>query len=397
MGRRPPRRIWHSVAALVPLPVIGFTCLAAISGNPVNLQVELYLSSNGSSHALNNTSAVSSPAAHLSRQAEALFRASGKGPRADHYSGEGLITSAGKQHIVASLSGDPALTGALGKRSEISRDRKTDRLVSRTSDVALRSGSAANPLLMNASYGSMFGPGLDVAAFKPSAEEIAYSPSPDALGFRSKGETQAEFEERERRCLAIAIYFEARGEPERGQVAVGQVIMNRVRSPLFPETICGVVYQGHMQKGCQFSFTCDGNTDIPRNNQQWALAQDISKQITRGEVWLPEVGYSTFYHANYVSPGWAGRMSKIDRIGRHIFYKKRNEKPYVVEASTDDGATETASAEDKGSSLFSLTPALSLVSAVTTNVSAVTSTASAALTTSAPPTPAMSLGYAASE
>jgi len=83
--------------------------------------------------------------------------------------------------------------------------------------------------------------------------------------------------------------------------------------------VCGVVYQGHMQKGCQFSFTCDGKTDIPRNGAQWALAQDIAKQITSGEAWLPEVGYSTFYHANYVSPGWAGRMSKIDRIGRHIF------------------------------------------------------------------------------
>ena len=173
---------------------------------------------------------------------------------------------------------------------------------------------------------------LDVDAFKPSPEEIAYSPTSNALDFRYKGETQAEFEARERRCLSVAIYFEARGEPVRGQIAVGQVIMNRVRSPLFPETICGVVYQGHMQKGCQFSFTCDGKTDIPRNDAQWALAQDIAKQITSGELWLPEVGYSTFYHANYVNPGWAGSMSKIDKIGRHIFYKKRNEKPYVVEA-----------------------------------------------------------------
>ena len=84
-----------------------------------------------------------------------------------------------------------------------------------------------------------------------------------------------------------------------------------------------------MPKGCQFSFTCDGHTDNPRNNDQWALAQDIAKQITSGEQWLPEVGYSTFYHANYVSPRWARRMNKIDKIGRHIFYKKRNEKPYI--------------------------------------------------------------------
>jgi Cell Wall Hydrolase len=395
MGRRLPRRMWHGVAALLPLPVIGFACLAAVPGNPVALQLELYFSGQGSTHALSKTA--SAPASHLSRQAEALFRASGKGPRADAYRGEGFVTSEGKQQIVASLGGEPDLTSALGKKSQIIRDRKADRLKPRSSDVALKSGSAANPLLMNASYGSMFGPGLDVDAFKPSPEEIAYSPTSNALDFRSKGETQAEFEERERRCLSVAIYFEARGEPVRGQIAVGQVIMNRVRSPLFPETICGVVYQGHMQKGCQFSFTCDGKTDIPRNDAQWSLAQDIAKQITTGEAWLPEVGYSTFYHANYVSPGWAGRMNKIDRIGRHIFYKKRNEKPYVVEASADDETTETASAEDESSSLFSLTPALSLVSAVTSNVTAVTSSATATLGASPPPTQAMSLGYAASE
>ena len=183
----------------------------------------------------------------------------------------------------------------------------------------------------------------------PSGRRPRRSPTtrpPRGLNFRYKGESQAEFEDRERRCLAIAIYFEARGEPVRGQVAVGQVILNRVRSPLFPETICGVVYQGQMQKGCQFSFTCDGKTDIPRNDDQWALAQDIAKQITAGELWLPEVGYSTYYHANYVNPYWAGSMSKIDKIGRHIFYKKRNEEPYLVEAvrrRRDDAANKRRS------------------------------------------------------
>jgi hypothetical protein len=191
----------------------------------------------------------------------------------------------------------------------------------------------------------------------------------------------------ERRCLATAIYFEARGEPVQGQIAVGQVIMNRVRSPLFPETICGVVYQGQMQKGCQFSFTCDGKTDIPNNDEQWALAQELSKKITAGELWLPEVGYSTYYHANYVSPGWIGGMNKIDKIGRHIFYKKRNERPYLVEASAEEQKTEEQA--DSSTSLFSLTPALSLVSAATGDPSS-----SAASSSS---NPAMSLSYSASE
>ena len=146
----------------------------------------------------------------------------------------------------------------------------------------------------------------------PSPQSIAYHPSQEGLAFKSAGESQAEFEERERRCLSTAIYFEARGEPVRGQIAVAQVILNRVRSPQFPQTICGVVYQGQMQKGCQFSFACDGHTDMPRDNDQWALAQDIAKQVTTGQVWLPEVGYSTYYHANYVRPGWVNSMSKIE-------------------------------------------------------------------------------------
>ena len=241
------------------------------------------------------------------------------------------------------------------------------------------------PSLMSAVAASAFNASFDVDGFRPSAEEMAYHPTPEGLDFRYKGESQAEFEQRERRCLAIAIYFEARGEPVRGQVAVGQVILNRVRSPLFPETICGVVYQGQMQKGCQFSFTCDGQTDIPRDNEQWALAQDIAKQITAGELWLPEVGYSTFYHANYVNPRWAGSMNMIDKIGRHIFYKKRNEEPYVVEASAGDAAA-PEQAPESSTSMFSLTPALSLVSAATGTGSA-----------SSPSTPAMSLGFAASE
>jgi hypothetical protein len=142
-----------------------------------------------------------------------------------------------------------------------------------------------------------------------------------------------------------------------------------------------------MHPGCQFSFACDGHTDNPRNDGQWALAQSIAKKITAGELWLPEVGYSTYYHANYVTPDWVGDMSKIDKIGRHIFYKKRNEVPYEVEASDEtdaaDSAKVAANGAADGSAGLTLTPTLSLVSAVTG--------------TATPSTPAMSLGYAPSE
>jgi spore germination cell wall hydrolase CwlJ-like protein len=381
MGRRLPRRMWHTVAALVPLPLIGLGYVAAVPGNPIAFQIELYFSGNGSAQPL--THRATAVPDRLPREAALLFRTVGKGPRADQYLAPNTVTSAGKQFITASLAGDPATTGALWARSEVNGAIKGDRLKPTTSAVALR-GSVGGPdsaMLMNAVAASAFTSTFDVDAFRPSAEEIAYNPTPDGLNFRYKGESQAEFETRERRCLATAIYFEARGEPVRGQVAVAQVILNRVRSPLFPETICGVVYQGQMHPGCQFSFTCDGHTDNPRNDDQWALAQDIAKRITAGELWLPEVGYSTYYHANYVNPSWAGSMSKIDKIGRHIFYKKRNEQPYIVDASADDvKAPEPAQPE---SSMFSLTPALSLVSAVTASSNA--------------STPAMSLGYAASE
>jgi spore germination cell wall hydrolase CwlJ-like protein len=377
MGRRSPRRMWHTVAALVPLPLIGLGVLAAIPSNPVAFQVELYLSSNGSTHALTHAADASRSQQALPGDAAPLFWSGEKGPRADHYFAAKSVTDAGKQRISASLGGEPGVTGALVSRSDL----KGDRLVATTTDVALKrpaDGETANSLFMNAS----FGPSFDVDAFKPSPEEIAYRPTSEALNFRYHGESQAEFEDRERRCLATAIYFEARGEPVRGQVAVGQVILNRVRSPLFPQTICGVVYQGQMQPGCQFSFTCDGKTDVPRETDQWEQAQDIAKKIMSGELWLSEVGYSTYYHANYVSPYWAGGMNKIDKIGRHIFYKKRNEKPYVVEASAGAAGSE-GEAEDQG---FSLTPTLSVVSAV-----------SALAGSSASPTPAMSLGFAGSE
>jgi hypothetical protein len=383
MGRALPRRVWHSAAALVPLPLIGLGVLAAFQANPGSVQVELYLSGTGSTHALSK--AIGTSPRRLTGDTAHLFRASGKGPRADHYVSDKPVTSAGKQLITASLAGDPGITSATWPRSEISRDRKADRLRPTTTNVALKnSGDAGNPLLMNAAHGSMFGPSLDVDSFRPSAEEVAYSPSPAALDFRYKGETQAEFENRERRCLATALYFEARGEPVRGQIAVGQVILNRVRSPQFPETICGVVFQGQHQPGCQFSFACDGKTDIPRDDREWAQAQDLSKKIMAGELWLQEVGYSTYFHANYVSPYWKGDMSRIDKIGRHIFYKKRNEQPYIVEASADAG--ETAASESETSSGFLMTPTLSVVSTV-----------SSLADSTAAPTPAMSLGFAASE
>ena len=118
-----------------------------------------------------------------------------------------------------------------------------------------------------------------------------------------------------------------------------------------------------MSPGCQFSFTCDGKTDTPKNDSHWALAQKLARQITSGQVWLPEIGYSTFYHADYVSPQWKSAMNRIDTIGRHIFYKKRNEKPYVVEEASAAPTPDTSKVTAGAFSLASTNPALTPISA----------------------------------
>ncbi|NBN64365.1 cell wall hydrolase [Pannonibacter tanglangensis] len=129
-------------------------------------------------------------------------------------------------------------------------------------------------------------------------------------------------EPKELRCLAEAIYFEARGEIEEGQVAVGQVVLNRVKNPAYPDTICEVVYQNrHKRNRCQFSFACDTIPDRVSEGEAWTRAQRLARELVAGEQYLKMVDASTHYHATYVRPRWAGQMSKRGKIGLHIFYK----------------------------------------------------------------------------
>jgi hypothetical protein len=132
-------------------------------------------------------------------------------------------------------------------------------------------------------------------------------------------------EKAQQKCLAEGIYFEARGEPQAGQAAVAQVILNRVRNPAYPSTICGVVYQNkHMRNRCQFSFACDGKKDRVRTfSRAWRTAQRIAREVTDGKTWLADVADSTHYYADYVLPGWSKRMIRKDKIGAHIFYRTK--------------------------------------------------------------------------
>ncbi len=130
------------------------------------------------------------------------------------------------------------------------------------------------------------------------------------------------FSKAEQKCLATGIYFEARGEKLRGQAAVAQVILNRVRNPTYPDTICGVVYQNDSWRNrCQFSFACDGKRDRITNPANYKTAEQIAMAVTAGKIFIPEVGSATHYHATYVAPRWAHTMKKMKKIGLHIFYK----------------------------------------------------------------------------
>jgi spore germination cell wall hydrolase CwlJ-like protein len=122
-------------------------------------------------------------------------------------------------------------------------------------------------------------------------------------------------------CLTQAVYYEAANEPMMGRRAVAQVVLNRMRHPAYPKSVCGVVYQGwERATGCQFSFTCDGALLRHPASRPWAEAQDVARAALSGYV-EPSVGTATFYHADYVLPKWAFTLNKIQQIGAHIFYR----------------------------------------------------------------------------
>jgi len=123
-------------------------------------------------------------------------------------------------------------------------------------------------------------------------------------------------------CMAQAIYFEARGESYRGQIAVGQVVMNRLAHPIYPKDICAVVFQNQqMHNACQFSFACDGQPETIDDQASWKQANTIAEGVINGSLYLPDVGRATHYHATYVYPDWAPRLKRVAKIGHHIFYQ----------------------------------------------------------------------------
>lgn len=137
-----------------------------------------------------------------------------------------------------------------------------------------------------------------------------------------KAIAQRRSQQAEENCLARAVYFEARSESDLGQLAVAKVILNRVKDPEYPNTICGVVYQGSGRRNsCQFSFACDGLPDDVRSAQSWSHAKMIARKAIAGDPQVAAIGTATNYHADYVKPRWAKNMKRLIKIGRHVFYE----------------------------------------------------------------------------
>ncbi len=126
----------------------------------------------------------------------------------------------------------------------------------------------------------------------------------------------------ETRCLAQAVYFEARGEPFEGQLAVAEVVLNRVGDARYPDTVCGVVFENELRRdACQFSFACDGRSDRPREARPWARAVLTASLVREGGL-RSLTGAATHYHADWVRPGWSRVLDPTVRIGAHRFYRE---------------------------------------------------------------------------
>lgn len=123
------------------------------------------------------------------------------------------------------------------------------------------------------------------------------------------------------KCLTQAVYYEAGFEPGEGQMAVAQTVINRMRHPGYPKSICGVIYEGAARAtGCQFSFACDGSLAREPAAAMWANAEAVARRALKGFVFKP-VGTATHYHADYVAPYWAPTLVKLKQFGQHIFYR----------------------------------------------------------------------------
>lgn len=358
-----------AIAALA-VPLLG---LGYIAGNGdmlavYRLNLELSLSGPGEEYD-GKTDDASHSILPIIAEANDLFDIRGKGPRADLLYRQRVASSTDyaerrRQAEIALAKGEelPAgeivsgsVTNIYPAKQKVNRGGKVNREEIASLDIGpdpiglrTKKASAGLPIISQSRVAGVLDMSRDdnfstvhiaaVPAQTALHREYGENEKPDNTGLSLKkvaalgagarkffgGLTEGEFRRRENRCLATAIYFEARSEPVKGQIAVAQVIMNRVRSRYYADTVCGVVYEGaHRRNSCQFSFACDGLADKPKDKKRWEIAEKLAKQVTDGKVWLADIGHASHYHATYVSPVWRKHMTLVKRIGAHIFYRAK--------------------------------------------------------------------------
>lgn len=153
-----------------------------------------------------------------------------------------------------------------------------------------------------------------------AANPVSRAPNPPARPFHLKAAGALD-EARALDCLTAAVYYEAALESVEGQRAVAQVVLNRMRHPAFPKSVCGVVFQGaERTTGCQFTFTCDGSLRRDPEPTLWERSRGVARAALNGYV-MRKVGNATHYHAVYVAPYWSPSLAKVGTIGAHVFYR----------------------------------------------------------------------------
>jgi hypothetical protein len=173
---------------------------------------------------------------------------------------------------------------------------------------------------------------IPLASVTPAQPVVPTSSPEDTL---SRMASAPQTKGRDLDCLTQAVYFEARGESARGQAAVAQVVLNRVRHPAFPKSVCGVVYQGAGARSCQFSFACGGAPGIGRENAAWRKARQVAKAALSGAV-VAEVGQATHFHTTGVTPQWGPRLLRVAQVGVHVFYRLGAGSPQAVFGARHD-------------------------------------------------------------
>lgn len=215
------------------------------------------------------------------------------------------LALAGVLLILAGIGSFMAWRGWQDRQAAALSPEKLKRLPARPEDIEAHGNSARSVLAP------------DSARLRNAAVPFATGPIAIASPFAFKG--SAEDRSQAQRCLSTAVLYEA-GDDTRGEKAVAQVILNRVRHAAFPGTVCGVVYQGSQRAtGCQFTFTCDGSLRRQMPEAAWRRARDVAERALAGEI-DETVGLATHYHTDWVYPYWSPQLRKLARVGTHLFF-----------------------------------------------------------------------------